>query len=98
MLGYILLKVSNSSVIKLNVVLLEDFLIDIPARNTNPEKTGCLRKQLINVFKDHGLNISIITNAKVINFLYTTFDLTRRVYMPYNKELNKHIYISKESN
>lgn len=57
-----------------------------------------IRKQLMKFFKNQGINIATITNSKVINFLDTTFDLSRRIRIPYNKQLYNHIYINKESN
>lgn len=52
----------------------------------------------MNFFKDQVLNVTTITNAKVINFLDTTFDLSKRIRISYNKQLYNYIYINKESN
>ena len=56
------------------------------------------KKQIVKVFKDCGLSITIKCNLKSIDFLHVTFDLVNDIYKPYRKTNNKPLYINKHSN
>lgn len=64
----------------------------------HPQNIDKLRKELIKFFKDHKLNITITTNAKVINFLDVILDLNNDYSKRFTKVLYNHRDISKESN
>ena len=64
----------------------------------NGSKADKIRKDIIKIFNDLGLKITILTNIKTVNFLDITFDLTSGTYKPYNKPNGKPIYINKLSN
>ena len=67
--------------------------------NINGSQHDRLRKKFIKTFKDEfGLNITIETNLKVVNFLDTTLNLTNGKHQPYNKPNNLPIYINVNSN
>ena len=57
-----------------------------------------LRKQLIQLFKDNELKITIETNLQVVNFLDVTLNISNRTYRPYSKPNNIHQYINTKSN
>ena len=56
------------------------------------------KKQIVKVFKDCGLSITIKCNLKSEDFLDITFDLLNEIYKPYRKPNNKPLYINKHSN
>ena len=56
------------------------------------------KKQIVKVFKDCGLSITIKYNFKSLDFLDVTFDLVNEIYKPYCKPNNKPLYINKHSN
>ena len=56
------------------------------------------KKQIVKVFKDCGLSITIKCNLKSIDFLDVTFDLVNDIYKPYRKPSNKPLYINKHFN
>ena len=45
-------------------------------RNTNGPTTDRLRKKLIDIFKQVGFRVEVISNIKEVNFLDVTFNLT----------------------
>ena len=47
-----------------------------------------MRKQIIKVFKECGLNIVIKMNLKTVDFLDVRFNLTNNTYEPYRKPSN----------
>ena len=51
----------------------------------NGSKADKIRKEIIKVFRDLDLKITISTNIKTVNFLDITFDLASGTYKPYNK-------------
>ena len=56
------------------------------------------KKGIIKFFKDNGLQITIETNLKQVNFLDVTLDLPSGKFWPYQKENNSLLYINKLSN
>ena len=66
--------------------------------NANGPKLDRLRKDIIKVFKDEQLNITIDTNLKLTDFLDVTFDLETGKYYPYRKRNNTTEYININSN
>ena len=56
------------------------------------------KKQIVKVFKDRGLSITIKCNLKLVDFLDVTFDLISKIYKPYRKPNTKPLYINKHSN
>ena len=57
-----------------------------------------VKKNIQKIFKDHGLDIIIQCNMKVVNYLDVTFDLSDGTYNPYAKPNNEIKYIHKNSN
>ena len=57
-----------------------------------------VKKNIQKIFKDHGLDIIVPCNMKVVNYLDVTFDLSDRTYKPYTKPNNEIKYIHKNSN
>ena len=57
-----------------------------------------MRKEIIRIFKDNGLTITIDMNLTIANFLDCTFDMAKGTFYPYKKDNNSLLYINNESN
>ena len=56
------------------------------------------RKDLIQIFKQHGLSITVETNLTATDFLDVTFDLQSGKFFPYRKPNDKPLYVDSSSN
>ena len=65
---------------------------------STPRQTEKLRQTIIDVFKKHGLKITIKTGLKKVNFLDVSLDLEKGIYKPYRKPGDKPMYVNAESN
>ena len=63
-----------------------------------PREIEKIKQEVSNVFKSHGLKITIEANKKIVNFLDVTFNLTSGSYKPYMKPNNKLLYVHSQSN
>ena len=57
-----------------------------------------VKKNIQKIFKEHGLDIIIKCNMKLVNYLDVTFNLNDGTYKPYTKPNNKIKYIERNSN
>ena len=62
------------------------------------QKTDKIRKTIIQIFKDNGFSIGIVTNLVEINFLDVIFNLRNGSYRPYKRPNDKLKYINGLSN
>ena len=67
-------------------------------KNKSGPKSGQVKKNIQKIFKEHGLDIIIQCNMKVVNYLDVTFNLNDGTYKPYTKPNNEIKYIHKNSN
>ena len=67
-------------------------------KNKSGSQLEQVKKNIQKIFKEHGLDIIIQCNMKVVNYLDVTFNLNDRIYNPYTKPNNKIKYIHKNSN
>ena len=67
-------------------------------RNSPVHEIERKRKQIIQIFKTCGLNITVETNLKTVYFLDVRLDLIDNTYQPYRKPNSKTGYINKHSN
>ena len=67
-------------------------------RGANGQKTNKTRKNIVEISKNIGFQIDIVTNLKVVNFLDATFNLTNRTFRRYKKPNDKLLYIQISSN
>ena len=58
------------------------------------QKTDKIGKKIIQVFKDNGFSIDIVTNLVEVNFLDVTFNLRNGTYRPYKKPNDELKYIN----
>ena len=63
-----------------------------------PREIEKTKQEVSNVFKSHGLKITIEANKKTVNFLDVTLDLPSGSYKPYMKPNNKLLYVHQQSN
>lgn len=57
-----------------------------------------VRKDIIKLFQDNGLRITILMNACIVNFLDATMNLNTGKHSPYRKPNDTPLYIHKDSN
>ena len=67
-------------------------------KNESGPQSEQVKKNIQKVFKEHGLDIIIECNMKVVNYLDLTFNLNDGTYKPYTKPNNEIKYIHKNSN
>ena len=61
-------------------------------------QTEKLRQAIIEVFRRHGLKITISTGLAKVNFLDVTLDLENGIHKPYRKPGDKPLYVNAASN
>ena len=66
--------------------------------NKSSKDCDRIRKDIIKEFKTLGLQITITTNMKIVNFLDVTFNLTDGTYKPYKKPNDELMYLNTSSN
>ena len=64
--------------------------------NATPRENGRTKNDICLVFKEHGLNITIEVNKKIVDFLDVTLDLNDSTYRPYTKPNASLLYVNKE--
>ena len=67
-------------------------------KNKSGPQSEQVKKNIQKIFKDHGLDIIIQCNMKIVNYLDVTFNLNDGTYKPYTKLNNEIKYIHKNSN
>ena len=67
-------------------------------KNLNGHQSDKLRKDIMKVFKEMGLALTIQSNLTMVNFLDVTFNLKDGTYKPYKKPNDIPIYININSN
>ena len=67
-------------------------------QNSSGSEIELKRKQIIQIFKSCGLNITVKTNIKTADFLDVRLDLVNNTYQPYRKPNSETVYINKHSN
>ena len=97
LVGVYILHLLRTVMRKENVGLYCDNVIGILQNSSGPE-IECKRKQIIQIFKSCGLNITVKTNLKTVDFLDAPLDLINNTYQPYRKLNSETVYINKHSN
>ena len=70
----------------------------IVLKKVTSQNTDKIRKKIIQVFKDNGFSIDIVTNLVEVNFLDVKFNLRNESYQPYKKPNDELKYINVLSN
>ena len=64
----------------------------------SPKEAEKVKNKIVKVFKDEGLNITIVANLKVMTFLDVEVDLNTGTHKPYTKPNNTLLYIDVNRN
>ena len=67
-------------------------------KNVSGPESEKIKKSFVKLFSDHGLNITIECNKKIVNYLDVTFNLSNSTHQPYTKPGNEINYIHTNSN
>ena len=67
-------------------------------RNPSGPEVECKRKEIIKLFKESGVNITIKTILKSFDLLDVCFNLANNTYQPYRKPNTVLLYTNKKSN
>ena len=70
----------------------------IALENLSGPAADKMRKEMIQLLKDHGLSITVETNLQLTDFLDVTFDLKNDKFYPYRKPNDTPLYINAKSN
>ena len=66
--------------------------------SARPRQIEILKKKICKIFEKNTLKVTIEANAKIVNFLDITLDLSTNIFMPYMKENDTPVYVDRESN
>ena len=97
LVGVYILHLLRTIMRKENVGLHRDDGVGILRNSSGPEIER-KRKQIIQIFKSCGLNITVKTSLKTVDFLDVRLDLINNTYQPYRKPNSETVYINKDSN
>ena len=64
-------------------------------KNKSGPQSKHVKKIIQKIFKEHGLDIIIQCNMKIVNYLDVTFNLNDGTYKPFTKPNNEIKYIHK---
>ena len=67
-------------------------------RNLSRPNIERKKKEIIRIFKNFGLSITVTTNVTCADYLDVNFDLTKYIYKPYRKPNDEPVYINRHSN
>ena len=66
--------------------------------SSTPRQAEIIKKKICEIFRDHGLEVTIDANLKSVDFLDITMDLDSDTYKPFTKPNNVPQYINCQSN
>ena len=66
--------------------------------NHNGHQNDKVREEMIDLFKQHHLNLQIKCNLNILDYLDITLDLTTGLFKQYNKTNNISRYVTAKSN
>ena len=97
LVGAYLLNQLKVVIAKENIGLYRDDGLGIFKSTSGPEVER-KKKELVKIFKNNGLSITVKTNIKTADFLDIHFDLVKEIYQPYKKPNDDPLYINIKSN
>ena len=97
LVGLFLLHQMRENFPALNFGLYRDDGLATHKRIPGPQLERC-KKDIVELFAKNGLEITIMTGLKSVDFLDVTFNLTSETYKPYKKPNNELLYVNKQSN
>ena len=66
--------------------------------NAPPRQIEAIKKQICEVFRKHGLDITVEANKKIVQFLDVELNLEEDTFKPYIKPNDVPLYVHKNSN
>ena len=97
LIGIFLLSLLGRQYDTKNIGLYRDDGLSIFKNCSGPQMEK-MKKRLQKVFKNNGLNVIIVCNMKIVNYLDVTFNLNNGTYQPFQKPDNIIQYIYVKSN
>ena len=97
LMGTYMLNVLSKTYSKNNFGLYRDDGLAVLENKSGPQSEQ-VKKNFQKMFKEHGLDIIILCNMKVVNYLDVPLNLNDGTYKPYTKPNNEIKYIHKNSN
>ena len=97
LVGTYMLNLLSKKYSKNDFGLYRDDGLAVLKNNSGPQSEQ-VKKNIQKIFKEHGLDIIIPCNMKIVNYLDVTFNLNDGTYKPYTKPNNEIKYIDKNSN
>ena len=67
-------------------------------KNQSGPQSEQVKKNIQKIFKEHGLDIILQCNMKIVSYLDVTFNLNDGTYKPYTKPNNEIKYLQEDSN
>ena len=67
-------------------------------KNMSEPKVERKKKELVKIFNNNWLSITVKTNLKTVDSLDIHFDLVKEIYQPYKKPNDDPLHINKKSN
>ena len=99
LVGLFLLNEVRNNITELNFGLYRDDGLGCHRARMPVAKMERIRKDLFELFKKHGLKITIEPpNLTKVNFLDVTLDLEKELYKPFRKPNDRPLYVNKLSN
>ena len=97
LVGLYILKKLSGRINSINIGLYRDDGLAV-IRNANGPKMDKVRKEIIKVFQEEHLSITIESNLSATDFLDISFDLPTGKYFPYHKPNSTPLYVNVQSN
>ena len=90
--GLFMLNMLSKKFDKDNIGLYRDDGLSV-FKNYNGHLNDKVQKEMIDLFKQHHLNLEIKCNLKIVDYLDIAFDLTTGLFKPYNKtnNISRHV-------
>ena len=96
LIGTFLLNQLNRIIPKHEIGIYRDDGLAIVRKN--PKEAERIKTELFRKFNEYGLEITAEANATKVDYLDVKFDIKTKIYKPYTKPSNKHLYVHQESN
>ena len=97
LVGTYLLNQLKVAIAKENMGLYRDNGLGI-FRNMSGPEVERKKKELVKIFKNNGLSITVKSNLKTVEFLGIHFELVKEIYQPHINPNYDPLYINKKSN
>lgn len=97
LVGIYLQSILSQKIDKNNIGLYRDDGLAL-IRNVSGPETERLKKEFVRIFKENHLDITILCNLKIVDYLDITMNLNDGSYRPYHKPNDEIRYIHSESN